>query len=69
MVVCSRLSRDIGPAVTSLTRTAVSGYLVVFGIEAGMLALAVLMLTAINVDSFHKQVEAPSVVERVALAE
>lgn len=75
--VSNALSRLVGTlmagivrdAVTSLTHSAVSGYLVVFGIEAAMLAVAVVMLTSIDVDSFHKQVHAPSVVERVALAD
>ena len=75
--VSNALSRLLGTlmagivrdAVTGLTHAAVSGYLVVFGIEALMLALAVVMLTRINVDSFHKQVDTPSVVERVALAD
>jgi len=31
--------------------------------------LAVWMLTLIDADSFHKQVEAPSVIERVALSD
>ena len=55
--------------VTALTHNLIAGYLVVFGIEASMLAVAVFMLTRIDVESFHKQVEAPSVLERVALAD
>jgi len=75
--VSNALSRLVGTlmagvlrdAVTGLTHNAVGGYLAVFGIEAAMLALAVWMLTLIDADSFHKQVEAPSVIERVALSD
>jgi BCD family chlorophyll transporter-like MFS transporter len=75
--VSNALSRLVGTlmagivrdVVTSLTHSAVSGYLVVFGIEAAMLAVAIVMLTSIDVSSFHKQVDTPSAVERVALAD
>ncbi len=75
--VSNALSRLIGTlmagivrdAVTGLTRNAESGYLVVFGLEALMLVAAVVMLVSIDVDSFHKQVESPSAVERIALAD
>jgi len=75
--VSNALSRLVGTllagvvrdAVTGLTHNLIGGYLVVFGIEAAMLALAVYMLIRIDVESFHKQVEAPSVLERVALSE
>ncbi|HEY3312448.1 MAG TPA: BCD family MFS transporter [Anaerolineales bacterium] len=59
----------IRDTVTNLTHNRVGGYLSVFGIEALMLVTAIFMLTRINVESFHKQVEAPSVVERIALAD
>jgi BCD family chlorophyll transporter-like MFS transporter len=65
----SLMAGVVRDAVTRLTHNAVSGYLVVFGIEAAMLAVAIGMLFIIDVDAFHKQVEAPSVVERVALAD
>jgi BCD family chlorophyll transporter-like MFS transporter len=75
--VSNALSRLVGTllagvvrdVVTGLTNNLVSGYLVVFGIEAAMLALAVYMLIKIDVESFHKQVEAPSVLERLALSD
>jgi BCD family chlorophyll transporter-like MFS transporter len=60
------LVRDV---VTGLVNNAVTGYLVVFGIEAAMLAVAVVMLITINVDVFHKQVEVPPAVERAVLAD
>jgi BCD family chlorophyll transporter-like MFS transporter len=57
--------RDV---VTQTTGLALSGYLVVFGIEALMLLIAVLMLGRIDVDAFKKQIEEPAYVEKVALA-
>ncbi|MBI3172329.1 MAG: BCD family MFS transporter [Chloroflexi bacterium] len=55
-------------AVTQITGQALSGYLVVFGIEALMLFAAVLMLSRIDVSAFRKQAEEPAFVEKVALA-
>jgi BCD family chlorophyll transporter-like MFS transporter len=60
------LVRDV---VASLTQNAVAAYLVVFGLEAAMLAVAIVMLFTIDADTFHQQVEAPSAVERAALTE
>ena len=57
--------RDI---VTQVTGQALSGYLVVFGIEALMLFIAAFMLYRIDIDAFKKQVEEPSYVEKVAMA-
>jgi BCD family chlorophyll transporter-like MFS transporter len=55
-------------AVTQVTGSALGGYLVVFGIEAGMLFVAALMLSRIDVAAFHKNIQEPSFVEKVALA-
>lgn len=57
--------RDV---VTQITGHALSGYLVVFGIEALMLLVATIMLYRININAFRKQVEEPSFVEKVAIA-
>jgi BCD family chlorophyll transporter-like MFS transporter len=57
--------RDV---VTQATGVALSGYLVVFGIEAMMLFIAAFMLYRIDVNAFKKQIEEPSYVEKVALA-
>jgi len=57
--------RDV---VNQLTGAALSGYLVVFVIEALMLLAASIMLTGINVSEFQKNIEEPSFVEKVALA-
>ena len=57
--------RDV---VTQATGVALSGYLVVFSIEALMLFIAAFMLYRIDINAFKKQVEEPSHVEKVALA-
>jgi MFS transporter, BCD family, chlorophyll transporter len=54
--------------VTQATGAALSGYLVVFGIEALMLFIAAFMLYRIDISAFKKQVEEPSYEEKVALA-
>ena len=59
------IMRDV---VTQLTGKPLSGYLVVFAIEALMLLVATIMLTRINVKEFQKNIEEPSFVEKVALA-
>ena len=56
-------------AVTNVGQNPIAGYLVVFGIEAVMLAIAIGMLSKIDVTTFRKQVETPSVLERAALAD
>ena len=57
--------RDV---VNQVTGVALSGYLVVFSIEALMLLIAAVMLTNIDVEKFQKNVEEPAFVEKVALA-
>ena len=57
--------RDV---VTQATGLALSGYLVVFSIEALMLFIAAIMLYRIDVKAFQKQTHEPSYVEKVALA-
>jgi len=57
--------RDV---VTQATGAALSGYLVVFSIEALMLLAAAIMLYRIDVNAFQKQVHGPSYVEKVGLA-
>ena len=57
--------RDV---VTQATGVALSGYLVVFSIEALMLLIAAFMLYRIDVNAFRKQVEEPTYIEKVALA-
>ena len=59
------IMRDV---VNQLTGRPLSGYLVVFAIEALMLLVATVMLTRINVKEFQKNTEEPSFVEKVALA-
>jgi len=57
--------RDV---VNQATGAALSGYLVVFTIEALMLFAAAIMLTRIDIQKFKKGVEEPSFAEKVALA-
>ena len=57
--------RDV---VTQVTGQPLSGYLVVFGIEALMLVIATIMLYRIDVSAFRKKVKEPSFVEKVAIA-
>jgi BCD family chlorophyll transporter-like MFS transporter len=54
--------------VTEVTGAAVTGYIVVFAIEAVMLLIAAVMLTRIDVGKFRKNAGEPSFVEKVALA-
>ena len=59
------IARD---AVTQVTGQGMSGYLVVFGVEAGMLLVAALMLARIDVRAFHKKINKPSFAEKIAIA-
>ena len=58
----------VADLATQLTGNALSGYLVVFGLEAFMLFLAAIMLYRIDVSAFQKQAHEPSFIEKVALA-
>ena len=57
--------RDV---ISQVAQNAVAGYVVVFGIEAGMLAVSLLILKRIDVQAFRKQAEGPSLVESAAVA-
>jgi BCD family chlorophyll transporter-like MFS transporter len=57
--------RDV---VNQATGRILSGYLVVFMIEALMLLIASIMLTRIDVKKFHRNVDEPSFGEQVGLA-
>jgi BCD family chlorophyll transporter-like MFS transporter len=67
-LVGSVLGGVVRDVVTQATGQALSGYLVVFGIEALMLLIATVMLYRINVNAFKKQAKEPSFVEKVAIA-
>jgi BCD family chlorophyll transporter-like MFS transporter len=75
--VSNALSRLVGTLLagivrdvtTALTGNQVAGYLVVFGLEATMLLAAVLMLIRLDVSTFHRQVEPPTLLERAAIAD
>jgi MFS transporter, BCD family, chlorophyll transporter len=64
----SLLGGIVRDGVTQATGLALSGYLVVFAIEAIMLASAALMLARIDVSAFKRKAAEPSFVEKVALA-
>ena len=67
-LVGSILAGVVRDVVTQATGQALSGYLVVFSIEALMLLVATVMLYRINVNAFRKRVEEPSFVEKVSIA-
>jgi len=62
------LAGIVADAATRVTGQAMSGYLIVFGIEALMLLIAAIMLTRIDVNRFQKNVEEPSFTDKMALA-
>ncbi len=57
----------VADLATKLTGNSLSGYLIVFGLEAFMLFLAAIMLYRIDVGAFQKQAHDPSFVDKVAL--
>lgn len=57
--------RDV---VTRISQDPVMGYVVVFGIEAAMLLVSLVLLRRINVAQFQNEAEQPSLVERAAIA-
>ncbi len=62
------LAGVVADVATRITGQALSGYLIVFGIEALMLFTAALLLTRIDVAAFKQQVNEPSFNEKIALA-
>ena len=64
--VLGGIVRDV---VTQATGQALSGYLVVFAIEALMLAVAAFMLPRVSVTDFRHRAEEPSFIEKVALTD
>jgi BCD family chlorophyll transporter-like MFS transporter len=69
----ARLSGDlvggiVRDLVTNIARDNLLGYLVVFGLEAVMLLLSLLILRAIDVKSFQTDTEPLAPLERVAMA-
>ena len=57
----------VADLATQLTGNALSGYLVVFSIEALMLFIAAFMLYRIDVSAFQKKAHEPSFTEQIAL--
>ncbi len=67
-LVGSLLGGVVRDGVTQVSGKPLSGYLVVFAIEAGMLALATVLLARIDVSAFRRQADEASLVEKMALA-
>ena len=67
-LVGSILGGVVRDVVTQASGNPLSGYLLVFSIEALMLLIAAIMLYRIDVRAFQKRVEEPSFAEKVALA-
>ncbi|MBL8050943.1 MAG: MFS transporter, partial [Anaerolineales bacterium] len=57
----------VADVATFITGNSLSGYLVVFGIEALMLLIAAILLTRIDVAKFKKGVEEPSFTDKIAI--
>jgi BCD family chlorophyll transporter-like MFS transporter len=55
--------------ISSILQNTMTGYLVVFGLEALILAVAIVLLIKIDVSAFQQQVDIPSALERAALAD
>ena len=64
----SMLAGAVRDLITQATGAALTGYLVVFGLEAGMLMVAVLMLGRIDVQAFKGKIKEPGFTEKIALA-
>jgi BCD family chlorophyll transporter-like MFS transporter len=64
----SLLGGVVRDVVTRFSGQPLSGYIVVFAIEAGMLVIAAFLLARIDISAFRKQVDEPSFAEKVALA-
>jgi len=58
----------VADLATRVTGNSLSGYLLVFGLEALMMLVAAIMLYRINVQTFQRQVHEPSFAEKAALA-
>jgi BCD family chlorophyll transporter-like MFS transporter len=67
-LVGSILGGVVRDVVTQASSNPLSGYLLVFSIEALMLLIAAIMLYRIDVGAFQKRVEEPYFAEKVALA-
>ena len=57
----------VADLATQITGNALSGYLIVFGMEALMLFIAAIMLYRIDVSVFQKKAHEPGFVEKIAL--
>jgi MFS transporter, BCD family, chlorophyll transporter len=67
-LVGSILGGVVRDVVTQVSGQPLSGYLVVFSIEALMLLIAAILLYRIDVNAFKRKLKEPSFVEKVAIA-
>jgi len=58
----------VADVATQISGNALSGYLIVFGLEAFMLFVAAVMLYRIDVNAFQKKAHDPSFVDKVSIA-
>jgi BCD family chlorophyll transporter-like MFS transporter len=58
----------VADLATQLTGNALSGYLVVFSLEAAMLFIAAVMLYRIDVTAFQKKAHEPAFTDKIAMA-
>ncbi len=65
----SVLGGAVRDVATQITQNAVIGYVIVFTIEAILLIIAASLIYRIDVSAFKAKAEAPSVIERAALAD
>lgn len=63
----SVMSGAVRDVVSQMTASPVSGYLVVFSLQAGMLVVSLLLLRKIDVSLFRQEASTLSVVERAAI--
>jgi BCD family chlorophyll transporter-like MFS transporter len=67
-LIGSILGGAVRDLVTQISQQPLAGYILVFVIEAGLLAISLVMLSRIDVAAFRRDAEEPSLVERAAMA-
>jgi len=67
-LIGSVLGGALRDVVAQLTQDALTGYVVVFGVEAAMLLASLVLLRGVDVSAFHRQGERLTMVEKAAMA-
>lgn len=65
----SLLAGAVRDIATQILQSPVLGYVTVFGIQAGMLVVSLILLRKIDAGAFRRQVKQPGIVERAAIAQ